>query len=86
MNSVLIKSSEGTEFWVTSDFIKRCRKPGEFDNYHLINEWSLLNYLHKEEGPAIPCTDSYWIDGRNVTKDEHHVWRFKHRLNKLLED
>lgn len=55
---------ERFQFYVSSDFLKVCPKPGEVPALDLYKKFNIFHYLHRDDGPAL-------ID-RELRIEEHH--------------
>jgi hypothetical protein len=84
--SIPIKSSDGFVFWVKEEFVKKCPSPHQHMVYDLINNYSLINYLHKPDGPAVPSSNSYFLHGTRLSEEEIKTVQYTKKLENILND
>ena len=86
--------SETSQYTVRRSFLEICPNPRLYGPWDLHNKFSIQDYLHNPEGPAVvdlvtkECR--YFLDGKELSKEHSerliHNQSFKRRVDTFLRE
>ena len=85
-------SKKNFTFTVKGEFLTKCPNPEEYDSYDLITKFGLPAYIHNPSGPAVhlhhlgPEGLEYWINGKQLSKEEGAKIAHDHNFNNKLHN